>query len=351
MTLADYRAKYALYRSDKSLRDAAREVPDDHASGTTTRCRTTTRATRPAAGCDPSKHYTARAARPRLQGVLRGDAVLPRPARAAIYRALRFGKHVDLIMLDQRQYRDDQPCGDAAAPPAPSSTRRATTSARAQMDWAKQRLARSKARLEGGRQRADDDARRRCPAAHYYGFDSWQGYPVEREELLAHIKTKGIKDVVFITGDIHTFIAGDVRTQESRGEPVALEFVGGSITSQCLGETDLPLGGGQVLKGNDANPNTPPAIIDAPARRQPVGRPGRLRPPRLRPRQGRPPRRSTSRSSACRRSRRSRRRSCRRRASATRSPAARRRSRASTAPRRRCGSARSSSRPAARRTG
>jgi alkaline phosphatase D len=54
-----------------------------------------------------------------------------------------------------------------------------------------------------------------------------------------------------------------VRTQSSRGESVALEFVGGSITSAGLGESDLPLGGGQILKGNDANPKTPQPIIDA----------------------------------------------------------------------------------------
>jgi alkaline phosphatase D len=48
-----------------------------------------------------------------------------------------------------------------------------------------------------------------------------------------------------------------------KGESVAVEFVGGSVTSQGLGETDLEAGGGVVIPGNDANPNTPPAIIDA----------------------------------------------------------------------------------------
>ena len=42
----------------------------------------------------------------------------------------------------------------------------------------------------------------------------------------------GIKDVVFVTGDIHTFIAGDVRTARRAGPSVAVEFVGGSITSR-----------------------------------------------------------------------------------------------------------------------
>jgi alkaline phosphatase D len=95
----------------------------------------------------------------------------------------------------------------------------------------------------------------------YLGFDSWQGYHAEREELLAHIAQHAIKDVIFVTGDIHTFVAGDVRTQDSNGQTVAIEFVGGSITSAGLGESDLDLGGGVVIKGNDKNPSTPPAVI------------------------------------------------------------------------------------------
>ena len=54
-----------------------------------------------------------------------------------------------------------------------------------------------------------------------------------------------------------------MRTQNGDGETVALEFVGGGVTSQNFGETDLPIGGGQILKGNDANPNTDQGIIDA----------------------------------------------------------------------------------------
>jgi alkaline phosphatase D len=97
----------------------------------------------------------------------------------------------------------------------------------------------------------------------FFGFDSWDGYPQERENLLTHIRDRQIKDVVFVTGDIHTFIAGDVRTAAGTGDPVALEFVGGSVTSSGLGETDLPAGGGVVIKGNDKNPHTDPSIIEA----------------------------------------------------------------------------------------
>ena len=64
--------------------------------------------------------------------------------------------------------------------------------------------------------------------------------------------------MVFITGDIHTLIAGDVRIADNDTTPVATEFVGGSITSPGLGE-----GGGGVLPGaNPRKPNTPQGIYD-----------------------------------------------------------------------------------------
>ncbi len=259
-TLADYRAKYALYRSDKTLRDLYAKFPivttwDDH------EVQDNYAGNAPGGGLDPSKHYAASRKAAGYKAFFEAMPIL-RSGKSRIYRALRFGKNVDLVMLVQRQYRDDQPCGDATAPPCPEVDLPRAYLGAGQMNWAKQRLAGSGAAWKVvGNELMMMNAE--LPGGNYYGFDNWQGYVTEREELLAHIKAAGIKDVVFVTGDIHTFIAGDVRTQKSRGESVALEFVGGSITSQSLGETDLPLGGGQVLKGNDANPNTPPAIIDA----------------------------------------------------------------------------------------
>ena len=49
---------------------------------------------------------------------------------------------------------------------------------------------------------------------------------------------------------------------DGKGKSVALEFVGGSVTSQGLGETDIDAGG-ITIPGNDAKPATPAAIIDA----------------------------------------------------------------------------------------
>ena len=86
--------------------------------------------------------------------------------------------------------------------------------------------------------------------------DIWQGYPVEREALLRTIRDK-VDDVVFVTGDYHVFMAGDVRT--ASGEVVATEFVGGSITS-ASNEEILAIANLSGY-GTPDDPTTPPDLI------------------------------------------------------------------------------------------
>ena len=258
-TLAQYRAKYALYRSDSDLRKMhARhpmiaiwddhEVLDNYAGGAG-----------PSGGLAPEFRYTAarREAAYRAffesmptYGVARGSE--------RIYRALRFGRNVDLVLLDQRQYRADQPCGDAQiGDPCPELGEPRNFLGRRQLSFVKKRLSSSPAAWKVIANQAMVMPTR-YPGGKYIGFDSWQGYPVERRELLAHVRRERVRDVVFVTGDIHTFVAGDVRVDNDDRKPVATEFVGGSISSIGLGE-----GGGGILPGADPfNPRTPQAIID-----------------------------------------------------------------------------------------
>lgn len=260
-SLDDYRAKYALYRTDPSLRKVHSQFPmitlaDDHevqnnyAGGAGSR-----------GGLPANEGYSRKRAAAAYKAFYENMPHFGTPGER-LYRKLSFGRTVDLIVTDQRRYRADQPCGDKVAPPCPDYNDPRTFLGRQQMEWTKSQLASSKA---AWKVMANEVMimPTRVLGGSYFGFDSWDGYPGERQELLSHIKSAAIKDVVFITGDIHTFIAGDVRLDGGQGETVALEFVGGSVTSTGLGEIDLDAGGGAVVKGNDRNPNTPVAIIDA----------------------------------------------------------------------------------------
>jgi alkaline phosphatase D len=184
----------------------------------------------------------------------------PKPDR--IYRKLSFGRTVDLFVMDQRQYRKNQPCDDAVAPPCADFDQPRDFLGRTQMNWLKNGLAASKAAWKVMANEVTIMPTE-VLGGSFFTFDGWQGYPREREELLTFIRDRAVQDVVFVTGDIHSFLAGDVRTSMGQGDTVAVEFVGGSITSQGLGEIDLPAGNGVVVKGNDRHPHTDPSLIAA----------------------------------------------------------------------------------------
>jgi alkaline phosphatase D len=266
ITLDQYRGKYATYRSDANLRQVHSQFPmisiwDDHevvdnyagGAGDT-------------GGLAPELKYSLarkdagyRAFFESMPtygyGYPGNGSRWKRPSR--IYRSMRFGRNVDLILLDERQYRADQPCGDPFLGPACEGLEDPRNFlGPEQLDWTKRRLSSSSANWKVLANQVMIE-RTYFPSGDIINFDSWMGYPYERAQLLGHIRDKGIKDVVFVTGDIHTFVAGDVRFADTDTTPVATEFVGGSITSQGLGE-----GGGGVLPGADPfNPKTPTGVI------------------------------------------------------------------------------------------
>lgn len=257
-TLGDYRKKYSLYRSDRSLREVHAKFPlmilwDDH------EVQNNYAGGEEDGGLPANEQFSRKRQRAGYRAFFENMPIAVRGNR--LYRGVRYGKNAEIFAMDQRQYRADQPCDDAVSPPCEEWNQPRDFLGRAQMDWLKASLSASQANWKFLASELMLMPAKVSPE-NYFTFDPWQGYPVEREELLGHIKSEAIKDVVVLTGDIHTFIAGDVRTNMGEGETVAVEFVGGSITSSNLGETDIDLGGGASLPGNDAHPNTPPSVID-----------------------------------------------------------------------------------------
>src|SRR6185503_19298281 len=143
ITLDDYRAKYRLYRSDPALRRVhARfptimvwddhEVQDNYAGGEVD------------GGLPPELRYSTARKRAAYRAFYESMPYSP-PVGDRIYRTLRFGRTVDLIVMDQRQYRADQPCNDAIAPPCPEYPQPRPFLGRKQLNWLKRRLSASKA--------------------------------------------------------------------------------------------------------------------------------------------------------------------------------------------------------------
>jgi alkaline phosphatase D len=257
-TLPEYRAKYALYRSDPALRRLHAAFPvvsiwDDHElqnnyangarDGGLTLRSDSSRARREAS----------------YQAFFESMPVLPR-GRSQIYRTQRHGRTVELLMLDERQYRDDQPCRDRIALPCGSWDRPRSMLGRRQLAFLEGRPTASDAawKVIGGQSLMMPN---RVHDGEYTRFDSWQGYPQEREHLLQHIAQTGIKDVVFLSGDTHTIVAGDVCTNHGTGPSVAAEFAAGSVTSGSVGEAQYRLPDRTVIPGNSAQPYTSPEVM------------------------------------------------------------------------------------------
>lgn len=171
-----------------------------------------------------------------------------------IYRDLKFGKLMHLVMTDQRLYRADHIIPEAAPNPltgqpvgsigarymVPQATLADTEGKKiaagttlpdplalvsvlggAQRQWWVQTMTTSTAlwKIWGNevsllRMGIDGAKIPAAPAAFQTKFvlnaDQWDGFNTERKYLMGQLLTKGVKNVVAVTGDIHAFYAGVV---------------------------------------------------------------------------------------------------------------------------------------------
>lgn len=190
------------------------------------------------------------------------------PDDIKIYRKLKFGKHMDLFLTDQRYYRDDHviPEGptnlEVAKIVADSAigsrifvlkkgfdpleaAKKPTMLGATQKEWLNDVLWQSTAtwKVWGNEvqlsqmlaqlarfETLPDFAR----DTFYLTTDQWDGYRSERADILGDLE--GISNLVAITGDIHAFYASELHVDfDNPGEkPVGVEFVVAGISSQAI---------------------------------------------------------------------------------------------------------------------
>ena len=240
-TLGQYRSKYALYHSDANLRRLRAQHPmiaiwDDH------EVEDNYAAMRPGeAADDRDLRFRQRRANGYKAFFEHMPRIRDRPDPDRIFGSQSFGRNVELFLLDERRFRSDQPCGDqfgtANCPEAFEKDR--TMLGGAQRRWFKRALDRSTAtwKIVGNQ---DMFMALDAPAGNPINPDQWDGYKAEREELMNFARNKGIENIAFVTGDIHTFFAGEVTPSGRQPDPrgtVATEFVGGSMTSEGIADS------------------------------------------------------------------------------------------------------------------
>ncbi len=238
LTLDDYRRRYAQYKSDPLFQAAHARCPwivtwDDH---------------------EVDNNYADRVGENRFeseaqmldrraagyQAWFENQPVrVPRPVSWSglnIQRTADWGSVARFHVLDTRQYRSDQPCGDGAdaVPCGDWADPERTMLGDAQERWLLSGLERSDVRWQVLAQQVMVAPFDRAPDESFVtSMDQWSGYPVARDRLLGAIAERAPGRTVALTGDIHSNWVNDLRAGFDRPDrpTVAAEFVGTSISS------------------------------------------------------------------------------------------------------------------------
>ena len=160
-----------------------------------------------------------------------------------IYRTFRFGSLLDLVVTDERLYRDGPPCGDA------QGERYLTTGCGNVADPARTMLGAAQKQWFLGQITGSTATWKvwanevmvcqyligppGVPQVEYFDLDQWDGYPVERASILGTIKNAGVKNFVTISGDAHLYLASYLKTDFNNAAepPMGVEFMVGAISS------------------------------------------------------------------------------------------------------------------------
>lgn len=247
-TLADYRARYAQYKSDPDLQAAHHaapwivtwddhEVANDYAGDVDERLAPDFASRRAAAYQAFYEHMPLRLPAPRSFGALR------------MFQRYDWGRLARFHLLDDRQYRSPLACSKPGRGGSNVVLARACAELRdpartmlgpEQEAWLAQGLSSSRARWNILAQQTlmaqSSGVPVRSPGDGRFWTDGWDGYPAARRRLLDTLATSRARNPLVLSGDVHTFYAAELRRDftrpVSKANPVvAAEFCGTSVTS------------------------------------------------------------------------------------------------------------------------
>jgi alkaline phosphatase D len=241
-TLTDYRRRYALYKTDPDLQAAHASCPflpsfDDHEVANNWAGDSDPKQTPPEA----FRFRRAMALQAWYEHMPVRRAQTPRGPDVLAYRGFRFGTLADIAVLDTRQYRSRQACGDGFhAHCSETSAESRTMLGGAQEQWLAARLKDNAAVWQVLAQQVlfapldwrgfpwvkDTDA----PVAN---MDSWDGASAGRDRVMAMLAEAKVANPVVLTGDMHRACAFELKRdwRDPNAACAGVEFLSTSISS------------------------------------------------------------------------------------------------------------------------
>jgi alkaline phosphatase D len=249
VTLANYRQRHAQYKADPDLQAAHMAAPwlvvwDDHETENNWADEV------PEANSDtpnPADFLARRAAafQAYWENMPLRRSSVPEGIDMQLYRRVQWGRLANFHMLDTRQYRDDQACGDGTQSNCADAWDESRTITGAeQEEWLIDGFHASRARWDilgqqvffTQRDASADDSILRT------SMDGWDGYAASRQRIIDGWVEAGVRNPVVLTGDVHTHWAGEILQSfpELDGDSVGVELVATSITSGGNGADSVP---------------------------------------------------------------------------------------------------------------
>ncbi|MBM63297.1 MAG: alkaline phosphatase [Acidobacteria bacterium] len=234
--LRDYRDRYALYRLDPDLQAAHAQFPfvvtwDDHEVDNNYASDVSEEDGFPA---ELFLRRRAEAYQAYFEHMPLRRSARPLGPRMELYRHFAYGNLASFFVLDTRQYRSDQPCGDRTGPAcADVNDPTATLLGPEQERWLMEGLDRSRSQWNVLPQQVMLARVDRAPGVdERISMDQWSGYEVARRRLMEFLAVRQPANPVVLTGDIHSNWVNDLKVDYREGtDVVATEFVGTSVSS------------------------------------------------------------------------------------------------------------------------
>lgn len=246
VSIADYRMRYSSYKLDDDLQRLHQQFPfiivyDDHelANDAWMNGAQNHQVTE---GLWSSRKAMAQKAFFEWLPIRQTSATNP----YQIYRTIKYGDLLELIMLDTRLEGRDLQAGTTGATVTSASRKLLGTT---QYNWLTNKLDVSTAQWKVLGQQIMMAPLKVFGIA--FNGDQWDGYPAERDRVYNHVLSNSISNMVVITGDIHSSWANDLPTStynSSTGAGSAgVEFVAPSVTSPGI---SIPLGAAAIQAAN-----------------------------------------------------------------------------------------------------